>query len=539
MAYDIESDASGLRYALTCDAGTTAVKGALVRSDGMVVASASEQLDLIIDGDRKEQDSNQWWQAFCTVAQRMLAEAKQTQNDFTPTAIDGIIFSGQMQDLIMLDADLNPVRNAILYSDGRALKEAEALAAELGNTDFKSIDNSQRPNNKTDSCAEDSSRTGAQRFLDIVGNRLEGSLPLLKLMWMRTHEPEAFSRTHHVLISSKDYLVARLTGTCIGDVAACSTAGAMSIRSHQWSKTLLNASGIDIRLLPALHAPQERIGTVHAAAAAITGLAEGTPVFAGFGDAGATTFAAGVSGAGQYNINLGTSGWIATVSPEPFVNKLGAANLAFGLNDGFVNAVPFLNAGDVHKWATGVFAGMVASGGVDAGTAAKTTLDYDSMHELIVASAPGANGVMCLPYLVGERFPVMNSEVRGAYVGLSPDTTRADMARAALEGVAFSIRQGMESFDESLVEITLIGGGAGESAWCQIMADVLNHPVEAFLNADIMPAVALASLVFGNPDLPSACRKTVSYMPNPQASRVYNQVYRRFLRLYPAINSIG
>ena len=121
-----------------------------------------------------------------------------------------------------------------------------------------------------------------------------------------------------------------------------------------------------------------------------------------------------------------------------------------------MNAVPFLNAGDVHKWVTGVFADG----------------DYAEAHQLIETSKPGSNGVLCLPYLVGERFPVMNPNIRGAYVGLDPDTTKADMMRAALEGVAFSIRQGMESFDAKPTEISLIGGGARENAWCQILADV-------------------------------------------------------------------
>lgn len=545
-----DDNRSGMKYALTCDAGTTAVKGALVRSDGVVVSSASEQLDLLIDGDRREQDPNQWWSAFCAVTRTMIAEAGCVERGFDPSDISGAIFSGQMQDLIVLDADLKPVRNAILYSDGRAAEEANALANRLGHAAGKKngigcrIDLAVEANVSFEDRIPGTAShetSGAQHFLDIVGNRLEGALPLPKLMWLRAHEPETFLRTRHVLISSKDYLVTRLTGECVSDVAACSTAGAMDIRSHVWSSALLAAAGIDADLLPTLHAPQDRIGTVQSEAASSTGLVEGTPVYTGFGDAAATTFAAGVSGTGQYNINLGTSGWIATVSAEPFVNKPGAANLAFGLNGGFVNAVPFLNAGDVHKWVASVFAdsssndiGVASHGSLDA----QATLDYDAVHHLVLSSAPGANGVLCLPYLVGERFPVMNPAIRGAYVGIAPTTTRADLARAALEGVAFSIRQGMESFDAPASEITLIGGGARESAWCQIMADVLNFPVEAFLNADIMPAIAMASLVFADPDLPACCRKTITYTPDAQARRMYDRAYERFLRLYPAVNAV-
>ncbi|PJM77013.1 xylulokinase [Bifidobacterium felsineum] len=482
-----------MQYVAAFDAGTTALKGALVAEDGQIVASASCDLTLIIDGDFREQNPNEWWQAFCQVSQTMLAQAQEREPGFTAAQVAGIIFSGQMQDVIALDAELKPVCNAILYSDGRADAEAEQLGnAYLG---------------------------GTARFLETVGNRLEGCLPLPKLMWLRDHEPATFERMRHVLISSKDYLIAQLTGTCIGDVVACSTAGAMNIRAGQWDKELCEAAGIDIALLPELHKPQDRIGTVTVAAAALTGFATGTAVHAGIGDAGATTFASGVARPGQYNINIGTSGWIATVSPEPFVNKPGAANLKFGVEPGFVNAVPFLNAGDVHKWATGVFANG----------------DYAEVHELIAASAPGANGVLCLPYLVGERFPVMNPTIRGTYVGITPDTTQADMARAALEGVAFSIRQGMESFDAEPISISLIGGGARETAWCQILAGVLNHPIDVYANADILPAVALTSLVFDQPDLASNIAETTTYVPNPKAVRVYNERYPRFLKLYPSI----
>ncbi|MBT1160738.1 FGGY family carbohydrate kinase [Bifidobacterium sp. SO1] len=483
-------------YAAVFDAGTTAIKGALVDGGGRIVASASGDLDLIVDDGVREQAPEQWWRVMCEVAHTMLYDAALDDHDFNTPRIAGIIFSGQMQDVIALDTDLHPVRNAILYSDGRAAAQADALA--------------------------DAYSGGRGRFLATVGNRLEGCLPLPKLMWMRDHEPDAFAWTSHVLISSKDYLIARLAGVTVGDVAACSTAGAMGIRTGRWSGELCAAAGIEASLLPQLHRPQDIVGQVTAAAAEATGFAAGTAVYAGIGDAGATTFASGVTRPGQYNINLGTSGWIATVSSEPFVNKPGAANLAFGVTDGFVNAVPFLNAGDVHRWATGLFADG----------------DYERAHDLIEAAAPGANGVLCLPYLVGERFPVMNPTVRGAYVGLSPATSAGDMLRAALEGVAFSIRQGMASFDEPPTSISLIGGGARETAWCQIMADTLHHPVEVFANADILPAVALASLVFDRPDLVATVAET-TYQPDPAAARAYDALYPRFVALYPAVAPLG
>ena len=187
-----------------------------------------------------------------------------------------------------------------------------------------------------------------------------------------------------------------------------------------------------------------------------------------------------------------------------------------------MNAVPFLNAGDVHKWVTGVF-----SDG-----------DYAEAHQLIETSKPGSNGVLCLPYLVGERFPVMNPNIRGAYEGLDPDTAKADMMRAALEGVAFSIRQGMESFDAKPTEISLIGA---EPEKC-VVPDSGRCVGASHRSCSPMPIFCqqwpMASLVFNVPDLlQSVCECTV-YQPNPDTARTYADAYRRFLSLYPMLRTM-
>lgn len=216
-------------YVAAFDAGTTALKGALVDRQGRIVASASSELNLIINGDYREQSPDQWWQAFCSASRHMIEQARQSESEFNVTRIRGIIFSGQMQDVIALNGELNPVRNAILYSDGRAEEQAKQLAKTY--------------------------QGGVERFLNTVGNRLEGCLPLPKLMWLREHEPETYARIRHVLISSKDYLIAQLTGECVGDVAACSTAGAMNIRNGQWDAELCEVAEIDMTILPQLHNP--------------------------------------------------------------------------------------------------------------------------------------------------------------------------------------------------------------------------------------------------------------------------------------------
>lgn len=479
-------------YIAAFDAGTTAVKGALLDGSGRLAASGAAEIETLYDGERKEQRPEDWWAAFCAVARELTAAVD-------PAEITGISMSGQMQDLICLDEKLAPVRPAILYSDGRAEAQAERLAAAVG----------------------------PERFLQITGNRCDGSLPLPKLMWLKEAEPETYRQVRHVLISSKDYLIARLTGACCGDFTACSTAGAMDIRKKIWSGELLSAADVEPSLFPRLLPSHGRAGAVLEGKDG--GFLPGTPVYAGVGDAGATTLASGIARPGQYNINLGTSGWVATVSDDLLFQEAGVFNLAAMPEGRYINVVPFLNAGNVHKW----ICGLLAEG------------DYRRLGAALAQSCPGSGGVLFLPYLTGERFPVMAPEARGCFAGLTPQTTKADMARACLEGVAFSIRQGLEELPVPPESVSLIGGGCREAVWCQILVDVLGREVAVFKNAELLPAMAVASAaLLAQGEIGSYEEFTagllsedssVRYMPEGHTR--YDRQYRRFLRLYPAFRA--
>lgn len=491
-----------MRYIATFDAGTTAVKGVLVDLEGRAAVTGSIDIPTLAERGCREQDPGSWWEAFQTIFRTFTAAVD-------PAAILGVVMSGQMQDLILLDEALQPVDGAILYSDGRAVEEARALEAAYG----------------------------VERFLEVTGNRCDGSLPLPKLMWVQKHRPELYARTAHVLISSKDYLIARLTGVCCGDVTACSTAGAMDIRRKCWDQGLLSAAGVSPELFPPLYASHQQVGTILPEAAEVCGCLPGTSVYAGIGDAGATTLASGIARPGQYNINLGTSGWVATVSDAPLMAEAGVFNLAAAPENRYINVVPFLNAGNVHRWISGVFSGL---GGQAAGKA-----DYANMAALLSASEPGSHGVLFLPYLAGERFPVLDPDIRGGYVGLTPQTTAADLARACLEGVAFSIRQGLEQLATRPEEISVIGGGGREAVWCQILADVLGREVAVFRDAELLPSLAVSSmalLAMGRigsytqfTDALRSGENSVLYRPGQEACRLYDRVYSRYCRLYPAL----
>ena len=487
-----------IRCVAAFDIGTTAVKAVLVGCSGEEYLSLSRDIPILLDGDHKEQDPNEWWHSFCELSRIMMAERPDCQ-------ICGIVMSGQMQDVIPVGRDLQPVCPAILYSDGRAYVEAGELPA----------------------------AAGEDRILEITGNHCDGSLSLPKIMWLKKHKPEIYDKTRCFLISSKDYVIARLTGVCAGDHTACSTACAMDIRTKCWSELLLSAAGVSRDRMPALFASHEMVGRVNGPAALETGYPAGTPVYAGAGDAGATTLASGIMKEGQFNINLGTSGWVATISEKPAFNEGGIFNLAAMPAGKVINVVPFLNAGNVHRWLSVMFSDREQSP------------DYDQIEKLLERGRPGANGVIALPYLLGERFPVLDSSVRGAFAGITPETEKGDLVRAMLEGVAYSIRQGMEMIGEIPENVSLIGGGGQSAGWCRIMADILGQRITVFRNSDTLPAraVAAAALIGEGiyPDYRAFTesldqdRQVLVYTPDMEAHAFYDRNYRRAVRLYNAL----
>lgn len=480
-----------MTYIATFDAGTTAVKGVLVDGRGRAALTRSVEIPTLFDGWRKEQDPAAWWAAFASISKEFTAQAGGAE-------IAAVVMSGQMQDLIPLDEALRPVCNAILYSDGRAAAQARRLEEAVG----------------------------AERFLQITGNRCDGTLPLPKLLWLKENRPELYARTAQVLISSKDYLIARLTGVCCGDVTACSTAGAMDIRRKCWSETLLSAAGVSQTLFPPLYQPHRQAGVVTEGSC---GYRPGTPVFAGIGDVGATSLASGIARPGQVNINLGTSGWVAAMSEDVLEGEAGVFNLAAAEEGCYINVVPFLNGGNVHRWV----AGVLKNG------------DYAALTALLEAGEPGGHGTLFLPYLAGERFPVPDPGARGCFVGLTAETSAADMARACLEGVAFSLRQGLERLSQTPVSLSLIGGGGRETVWCQILADVLDREISVFQGGDILPAQAVAAIALRGlgalgayEDFTASIQtpsNRVLYKPRREYRALYDGMYRRFLMLYPAL----
>ena len=495
------------RYIASFDAGTTAVKGVLADENGTVAAERAVNIPTIFDGGVQEQDPTCWWDAFRAISREFTAQAGAGE-------IAAIAMSGQMQDLIPLDDRLEPVCNAILYSDGRADEQARVIIREAARRNVVPL--------------------GDAYIAEITGNHFDGSMPLAKILWLKENEPDIYARTACFLISSKDYIIGRLTSVFAGDMTACSTAGAMDLDKKIWSEELIGAAGVDIKKFPKLFYGHECVGTVTETGATESGYPVGTKVYAGTGDAGATTLASGILAPGEYNINLGTSGWVAAVSDRRMESEGGGFNLAAMQKDLLINVVPFLNGGNVHR-----LIAKILSRDPDGAP------DFGYISEILEKAEPGSHGLFFLPYVTGERFPIMDSSVRGSFLGLSQETTAADMAQSVLEGVAFSIRQGLELFDHPASKITLIGGGARERRWCRILCNVMGQKIFVYKDPDLLPALAIASAVFVAegviPDYKSFIETLENQghcdtvEPDLEVSEKYHGIYQKYKNIYPLV----
>lgn len=490
-----------MRYIATFDIGTTAIKGVLVSENGEAVYSVSQEIETLFDGDQKEQQPDDWYQSFLKISQDFVSH-------FNKSDIVSLVMSGQMQDVILIDNENNAISNAILYSDGRAEKQAKEITELIGN----------------------------EAIQKHTGNDFNGSIPFPKLLWMKQHKADLYHRIYKVLFSSKDYIITKLTDHYVSDVTTCATTGLMDIDNKRWMKEWMEQLNLNSEILPELAYAHEKAGVITELSARESGYQVGMPVYVGTGDAGATTLASGISQDGEYNINLGTSGWVASVSMN-VLNRQGVFNLPAIQKDLYINVVPFLNAGNVHKWISRILAPEDLQ-----------EFKYDYMDQLLENSSTGSNGVMFLPYIAGERFPILDPDIKGCYIGITPETSKQDMASACLEGVAYSIRQGMESIGRNINRISIIGGGARCEKWCQILADMLNHEVLVYYNSDYLPSRALATIAMIDMGLISDYKTftnslqtsdlCICYKPNEAAAKYYDTAYHKYYNIYPAISKI-
>jgi xylulokinase len=431
-----------MQYILAHDLGTSGNKATLYSEEGAQVVSATVAYPTrYFNGTWAEQEPEAWWRAVCDSTRALLAEAAAAPSDIAAVAL-----SGQMMGCTPVDKRGRALRPSILYCDQRATREADALLRQMP----------------------------LREFYGICGHRASASYTLEKLMWLRANEPDVFRQTHKTLCA-KDYINGRLTGVLATDFSDASGTNAFDLNTFTWSERLLALAGIDGALFPDAVDSATVIGEVTPEAARATGLAAGTPVAAGGGDGSAAGVGVGCVRPGSAYNCLGSSSWIALTVEKPIVDaEMRTMNWAHCVPGYLHPSGTMQTAGSSFKWLAEQLCGEEAAAARSGGGSL-----YARIDDAVAAVPPGANGLLFLPYMLGERTPWWNTEARGAFVGLSLASTRADMMRAVMEGVAMNLGLIADIFRAHvpIQEFTLIGGGARSAVWRQILADACGCPV--------------------------------------------------------------
>lgn len=480
------------------DLGTSAVKLLLMNESGEVLNTVSKEYPLYFPNPGwSEQSPEDWRRAVMEGVPELVA-------GFDAVQVAGIGAGGQMHGLVALDKDDNVIRPAILWNDGRTSAEVDYLNNEIGK----------------------------DKLSTWTANIAFAGFTAPKLLWMRKNEPENFARIAKIMLP-KDYINYVLTGVHCTDYSDASGMLLLDVEHKRWSSEMLELCGINESQMPRLFESYECVGTLKPDVAAALGLREDVKVCAGAGDNAAAAIGTGTVGEGACNISLGTSGTIFISSDKFGVDPNNALH-AFAHADGHYHLMGcMLSAASCNKWLM---------------EDVYNTTDYNAEQAPITDEKLGANHVYFLPYLMGERSPINDTNSRGTLVGMTMDTTRADITQAVLEGVAFAIRDSLEvarSLGLDIRRSMLCGGGAKSPLWRKIMANVLGIELDLPVSEQGpgMGGAMLAMVCCGAyASVAEVCAKLVqvsrTVKPEPELTAKYEARYQAFRQIYPALKGV-
>jgi xylulokinase len=495
-----------MAYLIGIDIGTSGTKVIAIDEDGRLAASASAEYELLTPRPLwAEQRAEDWWDATCSCLQKITAQIPAEE-------VAGVGLSGQMHGLVMLDAQHQVLRPAILWCDQRTQEQCDYITQAVGK----------------------------ETLVAETCNPVLTGFTAPKIIWARDHEPEVYERARQFLLP-KDYVRFKLTGEFATEVSDASGTSLLNVPERNWSRKVLSALQIDPAHLPKVYESFEVSGRISAAGAQATGLKEGTPVVGGGGDQAAGAVGNGIVQSGIISVTTGTSGVVFAFADTPAIDPALRVHT-------FCHAVPnkwhvmgvMLSAGGSLRWyrdTLGAPENRVAKlMGVD---------PYELISREAATVSAGSEGLVFLPYLTGERTPHPDPQARGAWAGLTVRHTKAHMARAVMEGVAFGLRDSLEILKDmgvSIGNVRASGGGARSDVWRQIQADVFNLPLST-INSDQGPALGAALLagvgagVYAS--IEEACStvvKVVSTTPvQRESAEVYEKYYEVYRDLYPAL----
>ncbi len=474
------------------DLGTSAVKLLLMDGEGKIQKIVSREYPIYFPNPGwSEQNPEDWFR-------ETMEGLKELLSDCDRSKVAGISFGGQMHGLVILDEKDQVLRPALLWNDGRTYEECDYLNNVIGK----------------------------EKLSEYTANISFTGFTAPKILWVRNKEPENFARIQKIMLP-KDYIAYKLSGVHCTDVSDASGMLVFDVKNRCWSKEMLDICGIREEQMAKIYESYETVGNVLPEIAAELDIPDMVKVVAGAGDNAAAAVGTGTVGDGMCNISLGTSGTIFISSEKFGVDRYNALH-AFAHADGHYHLMGcMLSAASCNKWWMDEIIG---------------TKDYATEQASI--GKLGENHVYFLPYLMGERSPHNNPNARGTFIGMTMDTTRADMTQAVLEGVAFALRDSFEvakSLGIQIERTKICGGGAKSPLWKKIIANVMNIKVDV-IESEEGPALGgaiLAAVACGEYEsVEAAAAKLVKVVdtvePTPEIAAKYEERYQQFKEIYPA-----
>lgn len=497
-----------MAYILGVDIGTSGTKTVLFTEDGNPVSSATYEYPLYTPRNGyAEQEPLDWWNAVVNGIKQVISDS-----GIVASEIKGVGLSGQMHGLVMLDGDNKVIRRSIIWCDQRTAREVVEITEKVGH----------------------------ERLIDITANPAITGFTAAKIMWVKNNEPQNYEKCRHILLP-KDYIRFMLTGEYATEVSDASGMQLLDIPNRCWSDEVLNKLGIDKSLLAKVYESPEITGKITKKAAELTGLAEGTIVVGGAGDNAAAAVGTGVVEDGKAFTTIGSSGVVFAHTSNISIDKKGRVHT-------FCCAVPNCwhvmgvtqSAGLSLKWFRDNLCWSEMETALNMGVDPYYLTDKAAMEVPI-----GANRLIYLPYLNGERTPHLDPNCRGAFIGLSTMHKKRDMIRAVMEGVSYSLRDCVEVMREMNINVTdmmACGGGGSSPLWRQMLADLYACPVKTTQNKE-GPALGVALLAAVGAGIyssvPEACNAVIlpDKIQNPIQENIgqYEKVYKIYKKLYSSL----
>lgn len=484
-----------MEYVIGLDLGTGSIKGIALDKAGEVVLKHSESYPLYNNRDRhSEQEPEDWYNASVKVLEKIT-------NDLGGDGLRAISISGQMHSLVLLDNENKPIRRSILWNDTRTTKQCEYIMNNFG-----------------------------EKVIEITGNKSLEGFTLPKVLWVKENEPENWEKTKKFCLP-KDYLVFKYTGNICTDISDAAGTQMLNIKEGKWSEEIANLLDLDLNIYPKIYNSTECVGELNEELKEKLNAKGSIKIFPAGSDNPCSALGSGIINKNRDLLSIGTSG-VYLKYEEEYKNYGGKLHM-------FNNVLPnscysmgvTLSAGDSLSWFRNTFA---------------KDKDFDELLSGISKVKEGSNGLIFAPYIVGERTPYTDSNIRGTFIGIDKSHDLNHFSRAVIEGITFSLKDCFSIYeDDSDREIISVGGGAKSSDWLQIQANIFNRKVISLkieegpsLGAAIIASVSLNWFDSFESAVKVIVKEKECYYPNEEAVKEYEEVYTRYRRVYESVKNI-